>query len=461
MKNKRTGVIEKTNDITVKSRLEQAFKDEITKLSVEFEHKLAEAEMNFKAILAEIFGQQKRKSFKEFIGIDASTAYDNPQVFEAATIFENVYAYHDLGTDLGRFHYADSIPFQERFDRLTVPTFNDWDNPLYNFYDRYSKWKHVKKLVIGIQTFQPTKGTLENPVWKTWPNQQLSAVQWGGNDQAIRSNAKKYFSTLIRMFEGTDTLPKLHFDEIVICVFQEGWGDPGKQAIQQIYLGAGDAWKEIYPDGNNNIKFCSGAMQAWEPLGKSNYGDRLHDFVEIIPNIEQLDYLNTHPYGFLDGTFKLSGLPEGANNEHRHFPKMLKYNKPVIITEDGYNFDGLEKFYKQFRAAIKAYNDGAQLYCIYDLVQNEADKDVFHNTGLTKIKDGKLIKSEAWYAWKSILDNFGNLEVPRIKDEGDNFTWVVSDDGRKEYNFAWTHNDEAYFHPIAGKLTGDVKQWES
>ena len=402
-------------------------------------------------------------TFGDYIGIDAGTGWDDKQTFEASKIFKVAYSYHDIGTDLGQIIYPDTVSLEERFKMLKAPTkLNEWENPMYNFYDRYSKWSHINKLVLGIQSFKIFKTD-----WRVWPATGLVDDDFKDiSSPVVRDYFKKYWLQLLQMFSGSGELPALPFDEVYICVGQESWDKKMKKTVDAMYYGAMDAWKEFYPDGDHKIKLCSGAVQGWNKDGKIHNGEHLNDYVLQIPNEvwPSIDYLTTHPY-CMTNSYVLNGYPEG-DNEGKYFKQITKFGKPVLITEDGYNYPESMKFDMLLRAAILRYNEGAKMYCYYDLLQRVGD-GVFHNTGLTEkinvTKDsGDLYKRKSYDNLESFLVQFGDIPIPTIKEETEDYVWATSSNGREEYNFAWLKTDiptKRFSHLKAGVLSYSVKIW--
>jgi hypothetical protein len=232
--------------------------------------------------------------------------------------------------------------------------------------------------------------------WRGWPHKWYNAQEWGGDEESIRENARKYAEAFVITF-----CPKEEDRECIVNVLEVGnepWGDPGVPAFHAIQRGVIDAMKDYYESDDPQdwrMKLSTAAFQADDPNSSIN------DYIDyMIPtDIRQYySYISIHPYAFHITGNRITETPEAAQGEFlriKNLEEWRRQNMPhamMNVTEFGWNSKDLGNDFPGVGEAAQAvYTIRASLLMSRYQVNKAFIYELFDQPGVTLFNSTGLI----------------------------------------------------------------------
>lgn len=310
-------------------------------------------------------------------------------------------------------------------DSCDLPVEGSGESSFAYYKSRYcGKWKsNFDTLYASLEAITPYYKNGNCPSteyeWRGWPHKWYNAQEWGGDEESIRENARKYAEAFVITF-----CPKEEDRACIVNVLEVGnepWGDPGIPAFHAIQRGVIDAMKDYYESDDPQdwrMKLSTAAFQADEP----NSG--INDYIEhMIPTDVRpyYSYISIHPYAFHISGNRITETPEAAQGEFlriKNLEEWRRHNMPhamMNVTEFGWNSKDLGNDFPGVGEAAQAiYTIRASLLMSRYQVNKAFIYELFDQPGVTLFNSTGLIGrnndpvKKGFFALSKFQEQLGN-----------------------------------------------------
>ncbi len=232
-------------------------------------------------------------------------------------------------------------------------------------------------------------------------------------------------------------------------------------------------------ENSGSLTILPCATQAYDE--KTDVGNYISDYLNT-NNVKYISGLNTHVYSYI---FDYNGNRRAINPEDprsevwsvsnmKRFAKSNLHNKPVYVTEFGYDSDGggddcvhsvcigeFEQAIYGVRMALILYRLGTRQFYWYYYANVDYNSILHNRSGLISSYSKGFEKKDSFYAFKLLQKEIGNYYFHSIiKEDDDAYVYAYCDDNGEIVKIvAWRptsldHNSKIWIEfPIVGVVT--------
>lgn len=341
---------------------------------------------------------------------------------------------------------------------VAMPGTGSWGR-MNNYTIRYKQWvkdfETLRVSLTGIQIYNHQKKRLE---MRRFPNKWFSKADWGGSEEKIFENAKRYGLAFFQLH-----VPKDHVVAPMIQTLEIGnepWGDIGIAGYRAVLKGIIAAHRAYYGK-RSLVRLSSAAFQAHDPshvwqCKTCDYpsGDYIGKILDR-ELLRQLQEITIHPYSFTKGTTKLIEPPESPQSDFQNAQKMFDFRAEmkashlaISATEFGWDSTAVGEAAQAaytIRNVLMMARMGFYRAYLYEGIDQPGIKGLYGSSGLFEAKMPGRHIARPKLIYKVLLQfmhSIGDLEVTSVLQEDQSaYVYLLGNKDKTTHLIAWRPND--------------------